>query len=125
MCLLQYNGKIKHIYRICIILETFPSEENLVRTVKVGFRPKRQCKPGPYKSVSIDELVVGVPRLVLIVPAEELSQAHNSLVLKLGPHSDPSFNPGERGGGLQGDCRNSLCLPGNPTLSLGGVVGEE
>ena len=72
VCLLQYDGKFKHTCRPCIILETFPSEGNLVRTVKVRFRPKRQCKHGPYKPVSLDELIVGVPRLVLIVPAEEL-----------------------------------------------------
>ena len=61
VCLLQYDGKFKHTYRLCIILNTFPSEGNIVRTVKVGFRPKRQCRTGPYKSVTLDELVVGVP----------------------------------------------------------------
>ena len=61
VCLLQYDGKFKHTYRLCIILKSFPSEGNIVRTVKVGFRPKTQCKAGPYKSVTLDELVVGVP----------------------------------------------------------------
>ena len=125
VCLLQYDGKFKHTYRLCIILETFPSEGKLVRTVKVGFRPKRQCNAGPYKSVSLDELVVGVPRLVLIVPAEELPETHNSHVLQLGPHSNPSFNPRERGGRGAGDCPEAVCASGIPTLSLGGVVGEE
>ena len=50
VCLLQYDGKFKHTYRLCIITETFPSKRDLVRTVKVGFRPRKQCKAGPYKS---------------------------------------------------------------------------
>ena len=54
VCLLQYNGKVKHTYMLCIVVETFPSEENLVRTVNVGFRPRKQCKDGPYKPASLD-----------------------------------------------------------------------
>ena len=61
VCLLQYSSKVKHTYRLCIILETFPSEENLVCTVKDEFRPRKQCKAGPYKPVNLDEIVVIVP----------------------------------------------------------------
>ena len=73
MCLLQYDGKFKHTYRLCIITETFPSEGDHVRPVKVGFRPKKQCKAGPYKSVSL----------------EELPQAHTNHVLTRLPSSSP------------------------------------
>ena len=41
MCLLQYNGKVKATYRLCIILEIILSEEGLVCTVRVGFIPRR------------------------------------------------------------------------------------
>ena len=60
----------------------------------VGFRPHRQCRPGPYKPVALDELVVGVPRLVLIVPAEELPQPLVSQVLHLAqsPAMHPQFS---------------------------------
>ena len=120
VCHLQYNGKFKHTYRLCIILETFPSEGSLVRTVKVGFRPKKQCKASPYKSVSLDELVVGVPCLFLIMPAEELPETHNSHVLKLSPHSNPSFNPGERGEGCRETAKQLEALQASlPSLSGG------
>ena len=83
VCLLQYDGKIKHTYRLCIILPTIPSDDAIVRTVTLGFRARRQCRPGPYKPVALDELVVGVPRLVFILPAEELPQPLVSQVLHL------------------------------------------
>ena len=89
VCLLQYDRKIKHTYRLCIMLETFPSKGNIVCTVKVGFRPRRQCRTTSYKPVQLDELVVGVPRLVLIVPQEEMPKANTNHVLKLGPTSCP------------------------------------
>ena len=101
MCLLQYDGKLKHTYRLCIILHTIPSDNNIVRTVKVGFRPKRQCRAGPYKSVALEELVVGVPRLVLIVPTVELPKPLVSQVLHLTqtPALRPQF-PNSLGGAV-------------------------
>ena len=79
VCLLQYDGKIKHTYRLCVILTTIPSDDDIIRTVRVGFRPRRQCRPGPYKPVALEKLVVGVPRLVLIVPREKLPRPLVSL----------------------------------------------
>ena len=102
------TGKFKHTYRLCVIITTIPSDENIVRTVKVGFRPRRQCCPGPYKSVALDELVVGVPRLVLIVPKEELPKPLVSQVLHLTqtPALHPQFSQSCGGGAVAEELGN-------------------
>lgn len=75
VCLLRYNGKIKSTFRICIVLEPIIRDEGLVQTTRVGYRLRRDCKDDQYKLFPLDELVAGVPRLVLIVPVEELPEA--------------------------------------------------
>ena len=42
VCNLKYENKIKSTYRICVVRELFYSEEGVVRTVKVGYRSRRQ-----------------------------------------------------------------------------------
>ena len=74
VCLLYYDNKVKGTYRLCVVLEITTSREDIVRTVKVGFRPRRHCGPGPYKSVHLYEMDVAVQRLVLLVPREDAGE---------------------------------------------------
>ena len=74
VCLLFYDNKVKGTYRLCVVLETTTSKDDIVRTVKVGFRPRRHCGPGPYKGVRLYEMDVAVQRLVLLVPKEDAGE---------------------------------------------------
>ena len=81
VCLLFYDNKVKGTYRLCVVLETTTSEGGIVRTVKVGFRPRRHCGPGPYKGVRLYEMDVAVQRLEMLVPkndGREVVQARDS-----------------------------------------------
>ena len=74
VCLVYYDNKVKGTYRLCIVLETTVSRDGVVRTVRVGFRPRRACGPGAYKSVPLDEMEVAIQRLVLLVAKDETSE---------------------------------------------------
>ena len=63
-----------------MVLETTTSKDNIVRTVKVGFRPRRHCGPGPYKGVRLYEMDVAVQRLVLLVPREDVGEVEQARV---------------------------------------------
>ena len=71
ICNLFYDNKVKGTYRLCQVVKLYPSDDGLVRRVDVGFRPRRSCGSGAYKSVPLDIMNVTVQRLVLIVPVEE------------------------------------------------------
>ena len=72
-CLVKYDSKVKATYRMCIVKKVILSEGGVVRTVKVGYRPRRLCGPDrTYKPAAFEILPVGVQRLVLICPTEEL-----------------------------------------------------
>ena len=45
------------------MLETTVSRDGVVRTVRVGFRPRKVCGPGAYKSVPPDNLAVATVQL--------------------------------------------------------------
>ena len=74
VCLLKYDNKVKATYRLCIIREIFHSEEGVVRTVTVGYRPNKLCGGGKYyKPTPLKVIPVGIQRLALICPAEQLN----------------------------------------------------
>ena len=63
VCLVMYES----------IVEIFQSVNNVVRTVRIGFRPRHVAhNKGVYKHIAFEEIDVAVQRLVLLVPAEEL-----------------------------------------------------
>ena len=92
ICLLLYEGKICGTYKMCRILETIVSDDNLIRTVKVGFpkqggrvkihpKSKRVVDAGEKDDYPLlDTLVVGIPRLVLILPVEDSTVDCNKMV---------------------------------------------
>ena len=48
-------------------------DEGLVRTVEIGLRPQDKREPAlPYKLKDLQKMGVGVKRLVLIQPSEEV-----------------------------------------------------
>ena len=71
VCLAYYDNKVKGTYRLCIVVEAVNSRDDIVRTVKVGFRPRRHCGAGGYVSTPLFELEVAVQRLVLLVRNDE------------------------------------------------------
>jgi len=74
VCLVYYDNKVKETYRLCIVFETIASTDGIVRTVRIGFRPRRACGPGTYRSVPLDEMEVATQRLRLLVPKEEANE---------------------------------------------------
>ena len=53
------------------MLEITVSRDGVVRTVRVGFRPRKVCGPGAYKSVPLDAMEEAIQRLALLEPREE------------------------------------------------------
>jgi hypothetical protein len=75
ICLLKYKTKIESLYRLCIVLATTTSEDDTVRTVKVGLRNRRErIVEKKATSLPLVEFEVGVQRLVLIHAVEEQEQ---------------------------------------------------
>ena len=72
VCLLKYDGKIRGTFRLCQVIEVWKDDQGLVRTVQVGYRPRRKEESLPYKAVKLEVLKVGVQRLVLILAKEDL-----------------------------------------------------
>ena len=69
---MYYSGSIKDDYRLARVVETYPDESNLVRTVKVAFkrRDKRESAKD-YKSIPLIEEIVSVQRLYVLLPVSE------------------------------------------------------
>lgn len=73
VCLLKYENKIKADYKYCRVESVFPDDQGVVRTVNVKMRPRdNRDKALPYKAKAPVVMNVGVQRLVLIVPAEDI-----------------------------------------------------
>ena len=73
VCLLKYENKIKADYRYCRVESVFPDDQGVVRTVNVKMRPRdNRDKALPYKAKAPVVMNVGVQRLVLIVPTEDI-----------------------------------------------------
>ena len=68
--LMYYDNEVKRTYQLCFLLEVTRSRNDIVRAVKVGFWPRRQCGPGKLKAVPLEGMTVAVQRLVLLVKSE-------------------------------------------------------
>ena len=70
--MLTYKGNFVDDYRLAIITKVFPDEDNLVRTVEIGYRrrDKRESSVDYWKKPLMSERV-GVQRLSLLVPVDE------------------------------------------------------
>ena len=68
--LMYYDNEVKRTYQLCFLLEVTRSRNDIVRAVKVGFWPRRQCGPGKLKAVPLEGMTVAVQRLVLLVNSE-------------------------------------------------------
>ena len=70
--LMKYEGNIQDDYRRDRVLEVFPDQKNLVRTVKVGFRKRdRREKSDVYWKKPLSEQIVAVQRLAVLQAAGE------------------------------------------------------
>ena len=73
VCLLEYSGKIGEHVRYCRIDEVHPDEDGVVRNVTVSLRSRdAREKLMIYRSRKPLKMLVGVKRLVLICPNEEI-----------------------------------------------------
>jgi hypothetical protein len=67
-----YPASIKDDYRLARVVETFPDDKGLVRTVRVCYRRRdKREKIGEYKSKPLTEELVGVQRLSVLIPNSE------------------------------------------------------
>ena len=79
ICLLKYDSKVRARYKLCRVSEVFPHDDDIVRTVKVKFRPNQKNEnPLPYIPKKLVELEVAVQRLVLIQAVEDLEDAKDN-----------------------------------------------
>lgn len=74
ICMVKYENKVSRAdYRLCRVLEVEKDDKGLVCTAKVGMRPRdKREKSLPYVRKDLKELDVGVQRLVMICPSEDL-----------------------------------------------------
>ena len=69
---MYYTGSLKDDYRLARVIETYPDENNLVRTVKVSYRKRDKRESAlEYKSKLPVEELVSVQRLYVLLPASE------------------------------------------------------
>ena len=71
ICLLLYESKIVANYRLCKVIKAVPSDDGQVRTVTVGYLPRKALRQVVYHPVPLQSKEVAVQRLVLIMPVEE------------------------------------------------------
>ena len=64
---------MKANYRLCKVINIKPGEDGLVRTVTVATRSRKKAEPADTCRGPMHYLDVGVKRLVLIMPKEEIS----------------------------------------------------
>ena len=58
-------------YRLCKVMEAVVSDDDCVRTVTIGYLPRKALKQMIYHPVPLEYKEVAVQRLVLILPVEE------------------------------------------------------
>ena len=67
-----YPNQLKDDYRIAKVLEMYPDEKNLVRTVRVGYKRREKQEHGDtYRKKPLVEEVVAVQRLSILEDASE------------------------------------------------------
>ena len=70
--MMVYKGNMVDDYRLAKVMEVYPDEKGLVRTVQVAYRRKdRREKPEIYKSKPLSLEKIGVQRLALLQAAGE------------------------------------------------------
>ena len=73
ICLLSYPGKVQETSRYCRVDKVYPDEDMVVRNVRISLRSRdAREKTLLYKSKKPVEMDVGVRRLVLICPSEDV-----------------------------------------------------
>ena len=71
ICLLLYESKILANYRLCRVQKAEPSEDGCVRTVTIGYLPRKAQNRVTYPPVPLEHKEVAIQQLVLIMPVEE------------------------------------------------------
>ena len=75
ICLLSYPGKVQDTSRYCRVDKLYPDEDGVVRNVGISLRSRdSREKLLLYKSRKPMKMDVGVRRLVLICPSEEVEK---------------------------------------------------
>ena len=70
--LIQYQGKVRTVWKLARVSGTFPDDRGVVRTCEVAFRGKdRGERLLPYKSKPQQKLRLAVQRLCVLLPMEE------------------------------------------------------
>ena len=93
-----YESKVVGSYRLCRVIKAEPSEDECVRTVTVGYLPRKNVKQTVYHPVPLETKEVAIQRLVLLVPVEEQQNnkqaaeqdhAYTNLCQELSPDEQP------------------------------------
>ena len=71
ICMMLYESKVVGSYRLCRVIAAEPSDDECVRTVTVGYLPRKNVRQAVYHPVALEQKEVAVQRLVLLVPKEE------------------------------------------------------
>ena len=70
--MMLYEGNLKDDYRLARVLQVYPDQNGLVRTVRVSYRKKNKNERADvYRKKALVEEKVAVQRLCLLVPCDE------------------------------------------------------
>merc|ERR1711895_256546 len=124
--MLLYESKVVGSYRLCRVTAVTPSDDECVRTVTVGYLPRKQLKQTVYRPVTLETKEVAIQRLVLLIPVKEqqlneqaaeqkvaYTNHHQELRLDEQPRAQVttptrSLPPTRRPAGAGGQCRAGL-----------------
>merc|ERR1711872_165184 len=87
--MMKYAGSIKDGYRLARVLEVYPDDKGLVRTVKIGYR-RRDKREGPdvYWKKPLVEEKVAVQRLAMLQAVNEPPVASSEEYAGVEPDDD-------------------------------------
>ena len=80
ICQLSFPGQLVAEYKLVWVLEVHPDEKGLVRSVTIGYRPRRAREKPTSCNTKLVKERLGVQRLCLVLPVEEQGEQEDNKV---------------------------------------------
>ena len=73
----RYERKVgDHEWRLAMVEEAVPDDDNVVRTITVAFRPRHKKDTGkPYVAKNANRMTIGVQRFAVLMTTDEMSSS--------------------------------------------------
>ena len=74
--MIQDSNTLRGKFKMGIVTETFPSEDGMVRTVKIGYKNNDEGKD--YNGKNYTYIDRAIHKLIVIIPAEPENETKNT-----------------------------------------------